>query len=345
MVNADDKAVYPYTGFFAITPPPPSDPSIIEADGGKWIRLPSDGRLVEYFVHGSTKNDAAILVDCPGGGATGALVGKLPGVAEWCEAHNVKIISPSYPGFGHSEVRPGWTIGEWPKSDLEPILEQEGVTDSFMVTGTSFGTPHAQAMAVYFGERVKVLGLRVPYVGRHVSEDVGLPLGQANMRYDSKSCNTNLIGHVIGKAFMSTVSDPASFFDEPSGASRALISCLQPKALEQIKKLNNEHEDAMQCLKYDVNRGVVVSGQGWLYMCATDTLLDHKFDVRDIKQNKTNIPVIVWYAEDDEDCPPSHGAWLVEEFEGKSRLFSGLGHVGAAFVDHVKFLDEVRMAA
>jgi pimeloyl-ACP methyl ester carboxylesterase len=207
MVNADDKAVQPpYTGFFAITPPPPSDPSIIEADGGKWIRLPSDGRLVEYFVHGSTKTDAAILVDCPGGGCTGALVGKLPGVVEWCEAHNVKIISPSYPGFGYSEVRPGWTIGEWPKSDLEPILEQEGVTDSFLVTGTSFGTPHAQAVAVYFGERVKVLGLRVPYVGRHVSEDVGLPLGQANMRYDSKSCNTNLIGHVIGKAFMSTVS-------------------------------------------------------------------------------------------------------------------------------------------
>ena len=78
--NADDKAAY--TGFFAITPPPPSDPSTIEADGGKWIRLP--GRLVEYFVHGSTKTDAAILVDCPGGGCTGALVGKLPGVAEWC---------------------------------------------------------------------------------------------------------------------------------------------------------------------------------------------------------------------------------------------------------------------
>mmetsp|Transcript_37811 Transcript_37811/g.55783 ORF Transcript_37811/g.55783 Transcript_37811/m.55783 type:complete len:100 (+) Transcript_37811:795-1094(+) len=70
-----------------------------------------------------------------------------------------------------------------------------------------------------------------------------------------------------------------------------------------------------------------------------------QIDVRDIKKNKTNIPVIVWYAEDDEDCPPSHGVWLVEEFGGKSRLFSGLGHVGAVFVDHVKFLDEVRMAA
>ena len=80
------------------------------------------------------------------------------------------------------------------------------------------------------------------------------------------------------------------------------------------------------------------TGQGWLYMCATDTLLEHKFDVRDIK---SSTPVVVWYADDDEDCPPSHGAWLVQEFGAKSRVFSGLGHVGAAFVNHIKFLEEV----
>jgi len=87
-----------------------------------------------------------------------------------------------------------------------------------------------------------------------------------------------------------------------------------------------------------MKRGVVSTGQGWLYMCATDTLLDHKFDVRDIK---SSTPVVVWYADDDEDCPPSHGAWLVQEFGAKYRVFSGLGHVGAAFVDHIKFLKEV----
>ena len=79
-------------------------------------------------------------------------------------------------------------------------------------------------------------------------------------------------------------------------------------------------------------------------MCAKDTLKDHKFDVRDIKKNSKRPTVTGWYAEDDEDCPPIHGAWLVKEFETKNRLFSWLGHVGGCFVDNVKFLDEVRMA-
>eukprot|EP00978_Attheya_sp_CCMP212_P028270 scaffold97255_cov49-Attheya_sp.AAC.2 len=88
-----------------------------------------------------------------------------------------------------------------------------------------------------------------------------------------------------------------------------------------------------------MKRGVIDTKQGWLYMCATaDTLLDHGFDVRDIKKG---MPVVVWYADDDEDCPPSHGAWLIEHLKEKSRVFSGLGHFGAAFVDHVKFLEDL----
>ena len=96
-----------------------------------------------------------MMVDLPRGDCTGSLTRKLPGVIEWCHKHNIRIISPSYPGFGYSQVRPGWTVGQWPKSAL--VLQQEGVTGKFLLSGTSFGSVHAQSVAVYFGERVTSL--------------------------------------------------------------------------------------------------------------------------------------------------------------------------------------------
>ncbi len=175
-----------------------------------------------------------------------------------------------------------------------------------------------------------------------VQRSVGLPLRQAEMQYTSVSANTTLVGHVAGRAMMAMCANPAGYFDEPSLLQRAFLNFLQPKALATISKLNEEHADTMECIKEDLKRGVVCSGQGWLYMTATDTLLDQKFDVRTID---SGITVVIWYADDDEDCPPSHGVWLIKELGAKSsRVFSRLGHIGAAFANHVQFLEEVMMA-
>ena len=58
--------------------------------------------------------------------------------------------------------------------------------------------------------------------------------------------------------------------------------------------------------------------------------------MRDVR----NVPVLIWYAADDKDCLPSHAEWLVTALGvTEHRVFSGMGHVSAAFVDHVEFLD------
>ena len=79
--------------------------------------------------------------------------------------------------------------------------------------------------------------------------------------------------------------------------------------------------------------------QGILYNYATDALLDHGLDVEEIRPD---LPVVVWYATDDEDCPPAHGAWLASGAhftQCTTRVFRGYGHVGAAFIDHPTFLE------
>ena len=74
----DHSSLPEKSSYWAIRPYPDLiDPSKIEADGGKWIRL-DDGRIVEYFVSGSSSSDAKILVDCPGGNCTGHMFSAFP---------------------------------------------------------------------------------------------------------------------------------------------------------------------------------------------------------------------------------------------------------------------------
>lgn len=150
----------------------PVDPAEITARGHRWVRT-SDGRLVEYSVCGSARADARVLISTFLAGA--------PTVASWTDAYetlNVRAIDVSLPGIGYSSLHPGRRVADWPSTDLEPVLEAEGVGD-FTVIGTSVGTIHAMAVALHFGpERVQAMGLRVPYFGLPLSRELGLPDGQ-----------------------------------------------------------------------------------------------------------------------------------------------------------------------
>ena len=50
---------------------------------------------------------------------------------------------------------------------------------NFTVSGVSYGTIHAMAVAQHYGPgRVQAMGLRVPYFGLPLSNELGLPDGQ-----------------------------------------------------------------------------------------------------------------------------------------------------------------------
>ncbi len=135
------------------------DPAQITAKGCRWVRT-GDGRIVEYSVTGSTRPDARTVV------AGYFAVTREP--APWTEAYgslNVRMINVSLPGLGMSSLHPGRRVAEWPGTDLDPVLEAEGVAD-FHVYGVSYGTIHAMAVAQHYGPgRVRTMGCACPTSG------------------------------------------------------------------------------------------------------------------------------------------------------------------------------------
>ena len=132
-------------------PPGLIDPKNILAQGGKFVILP-DSRILEYFVYGSTNADATVLVQIAGSMGTGRIF--LEGeIQDTCKELNIKGISITVPGFGFSTVNVGRRIVDFAQ-DVDHVLIAENV-DNFIVEGTSYGTPHAMALAWFFGSRVE----------------------------------------------------------------------------------------------------------------------------------------------------------------------------------------------
>eukprot|EP00536_Pseudo-nitzschia_multiseries_P005199 jgi/Psemu1/303171/fgenesh1_kg.95_\ len=304
------------------------------------------------------------------------MFGAVPSWVGAVESLDLRVVSVSVPGFGYSSIQPGRKINDWPVTDLLPVLKREKV-EKFMVTGTSFGTCHALATARVFANATTTtttttannndnksendfgvscigMGLRVPYLGSESCKQLDLE-NHISVGYTSVSANTSLIGTITARLFTSFASKPGDAFEKPGPLMRAFVNLLNPGALDKLELLMSEYPDFMNTCRVEMDRSVVHSTQGILYNYATDTLIDHGFLVTDIR---ADLPVVVWYADDDEDCPPSHGRWIANKNEDNtdkescnhftdvvSRAFNKYGHLGTAFVDHDEFLKELQRHA
>ena len=308
------------------------DPADITTKGCRWIRT-TDGRIVEYSVSGSTRADAHTLV----AGYFAATQVRPSWMAAY-EALNVRMIDVSLPGLGSSSLHPGRRVADWPKSDLDPILTAEGVTD-FTVFGVSYGTIHAMAVAQHYGpQRVRAMGLRVPYFGLPLSQELGLPDGQPRFPTTRElKRNTRevqrwrfALGESMGLA--PNRSDPD--LDYPD-ALKALQAATAEAAARSYAAMQRDYpEDA------EAASGLTMSPEAVLYMMARDVALDLPgLDPRNIEL--AGDRVVVWYAADDEDCPSAHGEWLAKHFGARTRVFDGYGHIGGALIDHPQFIQEL----
>lgn len=305
------------------------DPADIAAKGCRWVHT-ADGRVVEYSVLGSTRPDARTLL--AGYFASTRLA---PAWLTVLEALNVRLIEVSLPGLGLSSLQPGRRVADWPKTDVEPILEAEGVQD-FTVYGVSYGTIHAMAVAQHFGaQRVQAMGLRVPYFGLPLSEELGLPDGQPRFPTTDVIQSDSLearrwrfaLRQMMGKA--------------PEAGDEALDYPQEVSAMMATGKLTGENSARMSSENPDQMKGMEghsISAEALLYMMTRDVALDLPgLDPQNVELSGDRV--VVWYAADDEDCPPSHGEWLAQHFKARTRIFEGYGHVGGAALDHPQFIE------
>lgn len=129
--------------------PAPIDVRKIVAAGGKYAQS-ADGRIIEYYVYGSSQPDAKIFLQINGSTGTGRVFSRLKGMADRLAAENVRGIAISVPGHGLSSNHPARRIGDWPRDDVAVVFAQEGVTGEFMVEGTSYGSSHCLAVMHHF---------------------------------------------------------------------------------------------------------------------------------------------------------------------------------------------------
>jgi len=101
----------------------PIDASDIERDGGRDV-VTQDGRIIEYFVWGSEQKDATVAVICHSVFQEGKEFNQYLYPHEVIEKLNVKVIVPSLPGHGNSDVQPSRRISDWPNDDLLPIFRK-----------------------------------------------------------------------------------------------------------------------------------------------------------------------------------------------------------------------------
>ena len=134
---------------------------------------------------------------------------------------NVKSIAISPPGSGFTTMEFDRKIANWPATDVDPVLEKEGV-GKFAVEGSSLGSPHALAVVHHYGpERVTTLAINIPFLPRPVSDELGLKIGQPETPSDTPFM------HFLVKTMMSKPSE--TLLSQGSSTIMSIMKVVKPE--------------------------------------------------------------------------------------------------------------------
>ncbi|GIQ80775.1 hypothetical protein KIPB_001628, partial [Kipferlia bialata] len=250
----------------------------IEEGGGQYVVV-ADGRVVEYSVCGSTLPDATVLVSAY---VAGCLMPTLSSHTEALERLNIRYITISFPSLGHSSPQFGHCVADWPETDLLPVLEAEGVDVPFCFWGGSLGAHYAMAVATHplTQDRVSALGLRVPYLPRPLSNELGLKQGQPSLpKSEEVQANTGKV-KMWRKMLLSSVSFLAEYDPEGPGRWAAFKRWLMGHGLmgaegRQFHDLARDHRPIFEYMRGMCDH---FGPDAMLHEMAEDTALDSEVD-------------------------------------------------------------------
>ncbi|MEM7157610.1 MAG: alpha/beta hydrolase [Myxococcota bacterium] len=284
----------------------PIDLEAVKAAGQR-LATTSDGRRVAYVVYGRDDASAPVVVNIHGSGLD---AGFEKGVhAQACDGLGCRGIAISLPGCGFTDQKPGRRVRDWPREDLEAVLDAEAV-DAFIITGHSQGTPHAMAAAATFPKRCVGLGLNAPLLPTALCEELGL---DATIGAGGTPTSESLRRPSMSWYF--TVMSIA-------------LGVLPPSVLGSVVKRGAPKvagdRDLLGRLYASMRRSVVRGTCGATWETAQDTCFDWGIDVRALR----HANACVWHADDDSAIPASQGTWLAEHLGADHRHEAeGYGHM------------------
>ena len=179
---------------------------------------------------------------------------------------------------------------------------------------------------------ILALGLRVPFLPKAITDEVGLPSTR-------RTCQTRCCRTLCPTDGL-PLGDAPLFHPWLVGA----FDWLRQGAA--YKKCRSDYPDEFDLAYHDMKRGTAVYGyRAMMASLRRSTVLDWGFDPREIQ----SVEKACWYAADDADCPPSHGRWLADHFamnavserDVKVRVFDGYGHLGGACFEWHAFLEDL----
>jgi len=299
--------------------------SRITDDGGKFIQH-EDGRIVEYFVYGSSNVDARVMLQINGSMGTGYYPALMPLVNEKMKELNIKGISITIPFYGYTSAPTSpstYKLGDWPLLDVLPVLKAEGIDPTatpIMVEGSSYGA--GLALAVAASIPVSHLHLHVPYIPSEMRADLGFPekigddscFDKTSAWVNSCACDA-LCAHCCCQCFVGFcfqyISD-GLFDDEETKKTEVAAP----------GSTSVQHKDMKRASRNGKNTW------GWLQnMVGSLISKNWGFDVRDIAASEMKVMVSynlndqqVGSKDPDKKWKNYGGEWLAEHFTKNARV-------------------------
>lgn len=275
----------------------------------------ADQRVVEVFLGGDPRGYPLVMHHGTPGDATT--------FADWhasCQAHGLRLICASRPGYAASTRRAGRSVARF-ADDVSAILDWLGHT-RFITAGWSGGGPHALACAALLSDRCAAAAT-LAGVGPFAADDLDFLAGMGPENV--AEFGTALKGEQALRTWMQEYVEP---FRTVTGEVLA---------------------EAFGGLVPEVDKDVLVSGYADLLAAVFRRSLQHGFDgwidddlaftqpwgfsVGDIR-----VPVTVWQGELDLMVPFAHGRWLLSKIPGAvGQLVAAHGHISLV----TRYRDEV----
>eukprot|EP00930_Biecheleria_cincta_P005294 TRINITY_DN106211_c0_g1_i1.p1 TRINITY_DN106211_c0_g1~~TRINITY_DN106211_c0_g1_i1.p1 ORF type:complete len:401 (+),score=60.09 TRINITY_DN106211_c0_g1_i1:35-1237(+) len=282
----------------------------------RWIQK-EDGRIIEYYVYGSEEPNAKILLQCSGDMSSAKMFSELPSVVKVLKDKNVKAIAVNPPGFGFTSAQPCRRMGDWAKSDMDPVLQAEKIPDNtpLMIEGTSLGSLHCYSLMHYYQDRVTAVHFQVPALARDLAKE---------MKLAGKIQGCDCTGKYSTTCFLCP-----GYCCSP--CLHCCCTCLLPQVAGGMKELTTlpnydtikaEHGfETWEIVRDHSVKHCFANGyQGQIYTVYIKQIYEkwgfHPFN--DIKlANVQKMQIMVSYGEKDPTSPESHGEYMAKFYSEK----------------------------